>query len=77
MRALVGASTDPRVAALAEDVAIVEDTPASAILGQAGLVDANVIVLGSHGRSGLARAFLGSVAASVVKGASVPVLCVR
>jgi nucleotide-binding universal stress UspA family protein len=34
-------------------------------------------VIGTHGRAGLSRFLLGSVAESVVRGASVPVLLVR
>ena len=38
---------------------------------------ADLIVMGTHGRTGLARLFLGSVASRVVAGASCPVLTVR
>jgi nucleotide-binding universal stress UspA family protein len=38
---------------------------------------ADVIVMGTHGRTGLARFFLGSVASRVVGQASCPVLTVR
>ena len=38
---------------------------------------ADLIVLGTHGRRGLARALLGSVAEKVVRTATVPVLTVR
>lgn len=38
---------------------------------------ADVIVMGTHGRTGLARAFLGSVAGRVIATASCPVLTVR
>jgi nucleotide-binding universal stress UspA family protein len=38
---------------------------------------ADVIVMGTHGRTGLARAFLGSVAGRVVATASCPVMTVR
>jgi nucleotide-binding universal stress UspA family protein len=36
-----------------------------------------MLVLGTHGRTGVARLFLGSVAAGVVATASCPVLTVR
>lgn len=48
-----------------------------------GIVDAarnegvDLVVVGSHGRTGLSRAILGSVAARVVAEAPVPVLVVR
>ena len=38
---------------------------------------ADLIVIGTHGRTGLARLFLGSVASRVVAGAGCPVLTVR
>jgi len=38
---------------------------------------ADLIVMGTHGRSGLAKLFLGSVAGRVVTSATVPVLTVR
>ncbi len=40
-------------------------------------VAANVIVVGSHGRTGLGRLFLGSVSEHVVRHAPCPVLVVR
>ena len=39
--------------------------------------DVDLVILGSHGRSGLSRAFLGSVAERVVRHAPCPVLVVR
>jgi nucleotide-binding universal stress UspA family protein len=39
--------------------------------------DADLIVVGTHGRSGVNRLFVGSVAETVLRGASVPVLLVR
>lgn len=39
--------------------------------------DCDLIVMGTHGRSGLARAFLGSVAARVTRTAECPVLTVK
>jgi nucleotide-binding universal stress UspA family protein len=38
---------------------------------------ADLLVIGTHGRTGLAKFFLGSVAARVVASASIPVLTVR
>lgn len=38
---------------------------------------ADLIVIGTHGRSGVGRLLLGSVAENVVRGAPVPVLLVR
>lgn len=39
--------------------------------------DYDVVVMGTHGRSGLAHLFMGSVAEKVVRAASVPVVTVR
>ncbi|HEX7901854.1 MAG TPA: universal stress protein [Planctomycetota bacterium] len=50
---------------------------ADAILRVATDVKATLIALSTHGRSGLARWLLGSVAEKVIRGAPVPVLLVR
>lgn len=50
---------------------------ASVIDEDAKLWEADLIVIGTHGRSGLSRLLLGSVAEGVVRMASVPVLLVR
>jgi universal stress protein A len=47
------------------------------ILQVAEEVGANLIVMGTHGRRGLSRALLGSVAETVVRHAPIPVLTVR
>lgn len=51
--------------------------PGRLITDLATSVDANLIVVGTHGRRGLARMLLGSVAQDVVKRASCSVLVVR
>ena len=56
---------------------VVEGTTWEAILALAGEEQADLIVVGSHGRRGLQRFFLGSVAEHVVRTAAVPVLVVR
>jgi universal stress protein A len=56
---------------------LTEGTPASEILRVAAETSADLIVLGTHGRTGLARALLGSVAEQVVRKASCPVLTVK
>ncbi len=50
--------------------------PARVILEFVERTDSDVVVMGTHGRSGLQRPFLGSVTETVVRGADVPVLCV-
>ena len=47
------------------------------IIKEAETSKADLIVIGSHGRTGLKRLFLGSVAQSVVGEAHIPVLVVR
>lgn len=75
-----------RVAALAADgggkVAVaprvLEDAGAAAGIAQtARELNADLIVVGSHGRTGIARLMLGSVAARVVAESPVPVLVAR
>jgi nucleotide-binding universal stress UspA family protein len=59
-------------------VRLVEDaTAANGIIDTATGVGADLIVLGSHGRTGLARLMLGSVATKVVAQSPVPVLVTR
>lgn len=64
------------------DLRLVEATAsgnsvAEALLGYAEREDVDLIVMGTHGRSGLAHLFLGSVAERVVREATCPVLTVR
>lgn len=54
-----------------------EGDPREVVLGAAEKVSADLIVMGTHGRRGIARALVGSVAESVVRTATVPVLTVR
>ncbi len=54
-----------------------EGEPATAILHQAGVKRADLVVMGTHGRSGLEHMLLGSVAEKVVRGAAYPVLTIR
>ena len=67
--------------ARAHDVAVetevIEGDPAEAILEYADGIDADVIVAGTHGRSGVKRHLLGSVAERLVRHADCPVLTVQ
>jgi len=54
---------------------LLEGVPYAVILRAARRDD--IIVMGTHGRTGVARFFLGSVAGRVAAGASCPVLTVR
>ena len=51
-------------------------TPHREICAYADDVEADVIVVGTHGRTGFSRTLLGSVAARVVRSSTVPVLVV-
>lgn len=54
-----------------------EGDPASEVLAAADEVKPVMIVMGTHGRKGLAHLFLGSVAERVIRKSSIPVLTVR
>lgn len=54
-----------------------EGTPRSVILEAARETGAQLIVMGTHGRTGLTHVFFGSVAEHVVRHSHVPVLTVR
>jgi nucleotide-binding universal stress UspA family protein len=56
---------------------VVHDQAAMGILDQAKEVGADAIALATHGRGGVPRLVLGSVADKVIRGASLPVLVVR
>ncbi len=63
---------------VALDVRLVEEVgAASGIVQTAAGIGADLIVLGSHGRSGIARLMLGSVSTKVVAESKVPVLVTR
>jgi len=56
---------------------IIADTPVHAILAVATNEPVDMIVMGTHGRSGWKRALLGSITESVLHEADVPVLTIR
>lgn len=51
--------------------------PRDEIVHQAQRHRADLIIIGTHGRTGLKRALLGSVATGIVSGSPIPVLSVR
>jgi universal stress protein A len=63
--------SDPKIA---YEHHLVHGAPGDAIAQFAESVDADLIVIGTHGRTGLNRMLMGSVAESVVRHASCPVL---
>lgn len=56
---------------------LVQADARGAVLTTAVDLDADLIVMGTHGRKGIARALIGSVAEAVVRAAPVPVLTVH
>ena len=56
---------------------LVEGTPTHTIVEMAGEQGVDLIIMGTHGRTGLAHVFLGSVAEHVVRQAPCPVLVTR
>ncbi|MDC8447698.1 MAG: universal stress protein [Nitrospira sp.] len=64
-------------AGLASDFLISGGLPADSILDTARAQSVDVIVMGTHGRRGLSHVLFGSVAESVVRRSSCPVLTVR
>ncbi len=64
-------------AGLASDSLISGGLPADSILEAARAQSVDMIVIGTHGRRGLSHALFGSVAESVIRRSSCPVLTVR
>lgn len=56
---------------------VVDGSPSRKIVNYAAENDIDVIVMGTHGRSGVDRLLLGSVAERVVRSSTVPVLTIR
>lgn len=56
---------------------LVTGHPAEEIVRVANEENADMIVIGTHGRTGLTRLLMGSIAEAVVRHASCPVLCVK
>ena len=56
---------------------IIQDLPVPAIMGWANQNAADVIVMGTHGRSGFNRMMLGSVTERVLRESEIPLLTVR
>jgi nucleotide-binding universal stress UspA family protein len=70
-------SVDPQLKDVAADVVVAELSDAAEILKYAAAHAVDVIALATHGRSGLRRLILGSVADKLIRGADVPVLVLR
>ena len=59
------------------EISIVQGVPFQIIVDMAGNRDIDLIVMGTHGRTGLTHALIGSVAEKVVRLAPCPVLVTR
>ncbi|HEU4729768.1 MAG TPA: universal stress protein [Kofleriaceae bacterium] len=59
------------------EVTVSDEDARDAIVNAAKAVHADLIVIGTHGRRGLSRVLLGSVAEEVIRRAPCPVLAVR
>lgn len=62
---------------LTADVKIVSGDPTETIIKHAHEWFADLIIMGSHGRNGLMRIMMGSVAEAVFRSAAIPVLIVK
>ena len=74
------AAAQAREAGVAASTAMVEaarEPIAATLLAAAANAHADLIVMGTHGRRGIGRAVLGSVAESLLRAATLPVLLVR
>lgn len=75
---LDGAAAAAQAAGLVPETALLEDgLPGEAIVREAARWGADLIVTGTHGRRGVRRLVLGSVAEGVAQRSPVPVLLIR
>jgi nucleotide-binding universal stress UspA family protein len=75
--ALRDAAARARQSEVQTESLLVEGASADSILDTASRNGADLIVIGSHGRGGIQRALLGSVAEAVLRRSRVPVLVTR
>ncbi len=59
------------------EVHVATGEPAYEIAARAEQIDARLVIMGTHGRKGLAHFFLGSTAERTLRASGVPILCVR
>jgi nucleotide-binding universal stress UspA family protein len=76
LKLLEVAAVVPNIRLTVDDLVVAEGDPAEAIEHTALQRDCDLIVIGTHGRRGVQRVFLGSVAEAVVRSSSLPVLVV-
>jgi nucleotide-binding universal stress UspA family protein len=70
-------SAQVRSAGVAVETMLRDGVPAGTIVDTASRANVDLIVIGTHGRHGVARAFLGSCAEGVLRDSPVPVLVKR
>ncbi len=66
-----------RLSDLPHELIVITGDPAERVVELQSVLNIDLIVVGTHGRSGVPRFFLGSVADRVVRGAACPVLTIR
>jgi nucleotide-binding universal stress UspA family protein len=76
-RRLAALVTHARKAGVRAEARLIEGMPSEEILRAARRQRADLIVIGTHGRTGLGRFLMGSVAERVLQRATSPVLTVR
>ena len=76
-KTLEGHAAGIRRKGITVEVVVAEGYPATAIEEEAARTQADLIVIGTHGRTGLKHLLLGSVAERVVQKAPCPVLTVK
>ena len=64
-------------AGLKAEYGVVIGNPADSILENIEMFNVNLVIMGSHGKKGLSRLIMGSVAETVVRKANCPVLIVK
>lgn len=69
--------TEEQIGRLQPEYVVRVGTPAEEIVRYAESCDVDLIIMGTHGRSGIAHALMGSVAEHVVRVAPCPVLLIR
>ena len=70
-------ATEPGIRDLRLETKLAEGNPAKEILRTANEIKPELIVMGTHGRTGLGRLLMGSVAEEVVRKSPFPVLTVK
>jgi nucleotide-binding universal stress UspA family protein len=74
---LQDAAAQCRAATIVPALETIHDRPVAGILSAADAGPCDLIVMGTHARTGLARMFLGSTTEGVLRASPVPVLTVR